>query len=123
MDYFFDEYEQDEINELEKRFVTCVENLMRWCSSRTHQNIRYRRWTLTYFQRWFSFRGKLDKTVTILKITTDDRFEFLHIDGLSFRYYPCNMLLRAVCSAFEIDSIKKYEKFISVLTTAAVSMV
>ena len=123
MDYFFDEYEQDEINELEKRFLTCIENLMRWFNFHYHQSIKYRKWTLTYYQNWFSFRGRLDKTVTILRIKTDDGVEFLHIDGLGFRYYPCNMLLRAVCSAFEIDSAKKYEKFISVLTTAAVSMV
>ena len=120
--YFFDEYEQNDINELEKKFTDCVEQLMDIVRAR--KTIKYRNWKIIVYINYFMFRGHLPNNVTIYRFhAANGNPSFLHVDRFCFKYYPNNILLRAICYAFEIKSAAEFEKFISVLTAAAVSMV
>ena len=117
--YFFDSYEQDKINKLENTFIEKMKILMN-VSSR-HNSIKYRKWRIGVYINRFMFRGKLSNTITVYRFNPTD--EFLYIEKLCFTYYQSNMLLRAICYAFDIKTAKEFEKFIDVLTTAAVSLV
>ena len=118
--YFFDGYEQDKINELENTFIEKMKILMKVSIRRN--SIKYRKWRIGVYVNRFIFRGRLSNNVTVYIIDSPTG-KYLYVDKFCFTYYQNNMLLRAVCYAFEITTAKEFERFIGVLTTAAVSII
>ena len=118
--YFFDSYEQDEVNELENTFIEKMKILMNVSIRRN--SIKYRKWKIGVYVDRFIFCGRLSNYVTVYIIDSPTG-KYLYVDKFCFTYYQNNMLLRAVCCAFEITTAKEFERFISVLTTAAVSVI
>ena len=125
MSYFFDELDPEIVDEMESRFIDCVVDLLNVENLRRRSfSVKYRKWKISIsYYGGFQMRGRMGNVFQLRRTTDENGEEYLYLERFSYKYRPNNMLLAAVCMAYEINSEEEFEKFISTLKTAAVSVI
>ena len=127
MSYFFDDFDAEQVDEMEMEFIDCVKILMSLHQGHGPIIIKYKNWKIPVWSTSFEMQGHLSSRIKIAKVTIRKEdgslSEKLYLEKLSCFYRMSNMLLTLVCDAYDLDSLEKFNKFIAKLKTAAVSNV